>query len=297
MKRKSINYSEFTEDLINEIIESFHSTKTDRDYLREIKILTSKPGSKGKREYINLVKIKPDGTKNIISENIDLVIRNKKLPGETEEEFKNKILKSLEITYSKYEINKKGARIIEKTSIKGKDWEEIRNEQVKVPTIERRPIGSISGSIRNIKKQISKTELERSLIRIKNQHKNAVTSINNGFVSGINPDFDKLKKLINTIIKNMSDIEFDNMFKERSNNFYKNIFSSNDEQMHSSYIELVKDALETSIGKRYKDNISKNNSLYKYLNDDKLLEELIDNYINQVEGIRTTPIKLRPTIN
>ena len=297
MKRKAINYNEFTEDLINEIIESFHSTKTGRDYLREVKVLTFKPGSKGKREYVPLVKIKPDGTKNIISENIDLVIRNKKLPGETEEEFKNKILKSLKITYSKYEINKKGARTIEKTNIKGKEWEEIRNEQVKVSADERRPIGSISGNIRNIKKQISKTELERSLIRIKNQHKNAITSINNGFVGGINPDFDKLKKLINTIIKNMSDIEFDDMFKERTNNFYKNIFSSNDEQMHSSYIELVKDTLKSSIGKRYKNNISKNNSLYKYLNDDKLLEELIDSYINQVEGIRSTPIKLRPTIN
>ena len=297
MKRKSINYSEFTEDLINEIIESFHSTKTDRDYLREIKILTAKPGSKGKREYIPLVKIKPDGTRDIITENLDLAIRNKKLPGETEEEFKNKILKSLEISYSKYGINKNGARIIEKANIKGKDWEEIRSEQVKVPIDERRPIGAISGDIRNIKKQISKTELERSLIRIKNQHKNAITSINNGFISGINPDFDKLKKLINTIIKNMSDIEFDDMFKERSNNFYKNIFSSNDEQMHSSYIELVKDTLKTSTGKRYKNNISKNNPLYKYLNDDKLLEELIDSYINQAEGIRSTPIKLRPTIN
>lgn len=297
MKRKSINYNEFTEDLINEIIESFHSTKSDKDYLREIKVLTSKPGSKGKREYVTLVKIKPDGTKNIISENIDLVIRNKKLPGETEEEFKNKILKSLEINYSKYRINEKGSRIIEKASMKGKDWEEIRVEQLKVAKIERRPIGSISGSIKNIKKQISKTELERSLIRIKNQHKNALTSINNGFVNGINPDFDKLKKFINTIIKNMTDLEFDNMFKERSNNFYKNIFSSNDEQMHSSYIELVKDALKSSTGKRYKNSISKNNSLYKYLNDDKLLEELIDSYINQVEGIRSTPIKLRPTIN
>lgn len=297
MKRKSINYSEFTEDLINEIIESFHSTKSDKDYLREIKALTAKPGSKGKREYVPLVKIKPDGTKNIISENIDLVIRNKKLPGETEEEFKNKILKSLEISYSKYRINEKGSRIIEKASIKGKDWEEIRNEQVKVPTIERRPIGSISGSIKNIKKQISKTELERSLIRIKNQHKNVLTSINNGFVNGINPDFDKLKKFINTIIKNMSDLEFDDMSKGRSDNFYKNIFSSNDEQMHSSYIELVKDVLKTSMGKRYKSNVSKNNSLYKYLNDDKLLEELIDSYINQAESIRSTPIKLRPTIN
>ena len=297
MKRKLINYSEFTEDLINEIIESFHSTKSGRDYLREIKILTAKPGSNGKREYIPLVKIKSDGTRDVITENLDLAIRNKKLPGETEEEFRNKILKSLEISYSKYGINKKGARIIEKTDIKGKDWEEIRNEQIKVPTIERRPIGSISGNIKNIKKQISKTELERSLVRIKNQHKNVLTSINNGFVSGINPDFDKLKKFINTIIKNMSDIEFDDMFKERTNNFYKNIFSSNDEQMHSSYIELVKDVLKTSVGKRYKNNISKNNSLYKYLNDDKLLEELIDSYINQAEGIRSTPIKLRPTIN
>ena len=297
MKRKSINYNEFTEDLINEIIESFHSTKTGRDYLREIKILTAKPGSKGKREYIPLVKIKPDGSRDIITENLDLAIRNKKLPGETEEEFKNKILKSLEITYSKYEINKKGARIIEKTNIKGTDWEEIRNEQIKVSIDERRPIGSISGNIRNIKKQISKTELERSLIRIKNQHKNVITSINNRFVSGINPDFDKLKKLINTIIKNMSDLEFDDMFKGRSDNFYKNIFSSNDEQMHSSYIELVKDVLKSSTGKRYKNSISKNNSLYKYLNDDKLLEELIDNYINQAESIRSTPIKLRPTIN
>ena len=297
MKRKSINYDNYSENLINDIIESFHSFKTGRDYLKEIKILTASPGSKGKREYITLVKIKPDGTKDIITENLDLAIRNKKLPGESEEEFKNKFLKALEIKYSKAEINKKGSKIIETVRMKGKDWEEIRNEQLKVSPGERRPIGSIPGSKTNIKKQISKTEFERNLARIKNQHNNVITSINSGFVSGISPDFDKLKIFISRIIKNMTDGEFDNMFKERSNNFYKNIFSSNDEQMHSSYIELVKDALKTSTGKVYKNKVSKNNPLYEYLNNDKLLEELIEDYINKSENIKTTPIRLRPTID
>ena len=297
MKRRSINYNEFTENLINNIIESFHSTKTDKDYLKEIKIKTSNPKNKYKTEYMTLVKIKPDGTRDTITDNLDLSIRNKKLPGESEEEFRNKFLKSLEITYSKYGINEKGSRVIEQTTMKGKDWEEIRQEQIKVPINERRPIGSIPGSKTNIKKQISKTELDRKLDRIKNQHKNVLTSINNGFVSGINPDFDKLKNFISKIIKNMTDSEFDDMFKGRTDNFYKNIFSSNDEQMHSSYIELVKDVLKTSTGKSYKNNISKNNPLYKYLNDDKLLEELIEDYINKSENIKTTPIRLRPTIN
>ena len=297
MKRRSINYNEFTENLINNIIESFHSTKTDKDYLKEIKIKTSNPKNKYKTEYMTLVKIKPDGTRDTITDNLDLSIRNKKLPGESEEEFRNKFLKSLEITYSKYGINEKGSRVIEQTTMKGKDWEEIRQEQIKVPINERRPIGSIPGSKTNIKKQISKTELDRKLDRIKNQHKNVLTSINNGFVSGINPDFEKLKNFISKIIKNMTDSEFDDMFKGRTDNFYKNIFSSNDEQMHSSYIELVKDVLKTSTGKSYKNNISKNNPLYKYLNDDKLLEELIEDYINKSENIKTTPIRLRPTIN
>ena len=109
MKRRSINYNEFTEDLINNIIESFHSNKTDKDYLKEIKIKTSNPKNKYKTEYMTLVKIKPNGTRDIITENLDLSIRNKKLPGETEEEFRNKFLKSLEITYSKYGINEKGS--------------------------------------------------------------------------------------------------------------------------------------------------------------------------------------------
>lgn len=297
MKRRSINYNEFTEDLINNIIESFHSTKTGKDYIKEIKIKTTNPKNKYKTEYITLIKIKPDGTRDIITDNLDLSIRNKKLPGESEEEFRNKFLKSLEITYSKYGINKKGSRIIEQTTMKGKDWEEIRQEQIKVSINERRPIGSIPGNKRNIKKQISKTELDRNLDRIKNQHKNVISSINSGFVNGINSDFDKLKNFISKIIKNMSDVDFDNMFKERTNNFYKNIFSSNDEQMHSSYIELVKDVLRTSTGKSYKNNVSKNNPLYKYLTNDKLLEELIEDYMNKSENIKTTPIRLRPTIN
>ena len=83
------------------------------------------------------------------------MIRNKKLPGETEEEFKNKILNSIRITYTGLEYNDKGLPSKTKKTIKGKEWDEIRKAQIKIEDKEeRRPIGAISGNMKHIKKRI-----------------------------------------------------------------------------------------------------------------------------------------------
>ncbi len=291
--KKTINYDKITNELISEIKESFHAFKSDRDYLDKIQVLTAEKGSNGKRTWINLF-TKEKGKYHLNDENINLMIRNKKLPGETEEEFKNKILNSIRITYTGLEYNDKGLPSKKNKTIKGKEWEEIRNAQIKIEDKEeRRPIGAISGTIKHIKKRISITKSDLEAERAKWAHKNIITSLDDGFTSRLNGDFDKLFDFVKKVIINMTDTEFDNFFKGRGDNFYNSIFSSNEEMMHSSYIDLVKDLIEKNpIGKKYKNMIKESDPLYKYLNNKKLLEDLVNDYLNKSRSIKETPIKL-----
>ena len=290
--KRVINYEKATNELISEIKESFHSFKTDNDYLRKIQVLTAEKGSKGKRSWINLF-IKDQDEYHINDDALKLMIRNKKLPGETEEEFKNKILNSIRITYTGLEYNDKGLPSKRNKTIKGKEWEEIRNAQIKIEDKEeRRPIGAISGTIKHIKKRISRTKSDLEAERAKWAHKNIITSLDDGFTSGLNGDFDKLFDFVKKVIKNMTDTEFDKFFKGRGDNFYNNIFSSNEEMMHSSYIELVKDLIKEPIGKRYKNMIDKSDPIYKYLHNKKLLEDLVNDYLNKARSVKETPITL-----
>ena len=130
--KRTINCNKITNELILEIKESFHAFKSDRDYLDKIQVLTAEEGSNGKRTWINLF-TKEKGEYRLNDENINLMIRNKKLPGETEEKFKNKILNSIRITYTGLEYNDKGLPSKTKKNIKGKEWVEIRKVQIKLP--------------------------------------------------------------------------------------------------------------------------------------------------------------------
>lgn len=287
MARKAINYEQITNELIKEIKESFTSDKTNKTYLKKLQIKTTTPDNKNTQDWITIIKKNGDNLE-INEDALRTVIKNKKLPGETEEEFKNKILNSIKIEYNQINFTSKGPSSIKRT-ISGKDWKEYRNAQRQGG--EERPIGSIPGGKGDILRKLKETRAERERKKIKADRMGIMTSINNSFNKGLNKDFDRLNNRVRRILKSLSDEEFRNLFYGRSDNFYLTIFSSDEDIIKSSYIELVKDLFTTTdAGKEYIKNMKKRNPLYKYLSDLRLIDDLFDDYLNKSMGVRTKPI-------
>ena len=291
MTRKPIDYEQITNELMREIKESFQSNKTGRTYLKSLKVKTTSPTKRSKMEYIELLeKNKETGEIEINEKRIKMMINNKKLPGEKEQEFKNKIIKSLKIEFSQVTFTDKGTSS-KKRTITGKEWEKLRKQQTKTEDKkEQRPIGSIPGSIKNIEKQLSKTPEDRALEQLKSRRRGAMTSIRNAFAKGINKDFDILNREILKLLEKISDSEFKKIFSGRSDDFYLSIFSSDEDIIMNSYVEIAKDLFKTQEGKKFIDNLKTNNPLYKYLKDLNKIDDLFNNYKNKSLNIRTRPI-------
>lgn len=291
MTRKPIDYEQITNELMREIKESFKSNKTGRTYLKSLKVKTASPTKRSKMEYIELLeKNKETGEIEINEKRLKMMINNKKLPGEKEQEFKNKIIKSLKIEFSQVTFTDKGTSS-KKRTITGKEWEKLRKQQTKTEDKkEQRPIGSIPGSIKNIEKQLSKTPEDRALEQLKSRRRGAMTSIRNAFAKGINKDFDILNREILKLLEKISDSEFKKIFSGRSDDFYLSIFSSDEDIIMNSYVEIAKDLFKTQEGKKFIDNLKTNNPLYKYLKDLNKIDDLFNNYKNKSLNIRTRPI-------
>lgn len=291
MTRKPIDYEQITNELMREIKESFQSRKTGKTYLKSLKVKTTSPTKRSKMEYIELLeKNKETGEIEINEKRLKMMINNKKLPGEKEQEFKNKIIKSLKIEFSQVTFTDKGTSS-KKRTITGKEWEKLRKQQTKTEDKkEQRPIGSIPGSIKNIEKQLSKTPEDRALEQLKSRRRGAMTSIRNAFAKGINKDFDILNREILKLLEKISDSEFKKIFSGRSDDFYLSIFSSDEDIIMNSYVEIAKDLFKTQEGKKFIDNLKTNNPLYKYLKDLNKIDDLFNNYKNKSLNIRTRPI-------
>ena len=290
MARNTIDYEQITNELIREIKESFYSNKTGKTYLKSLKVKTISPTNRSKMEYIELLEKNKETDELEINESkLKMIISNKKLPGETEQEFKNKILKSLNISFSQVDFS--SGKVSSKTrNITGKDWEKLRNQQEKVDKSEQRSIGSIPGSIKNIEKQIGKSKADREREKINFDRNSLKKSIREAFVKGLNTDFDKLNRLVIRLINQLNDDEFKSLFYGRSDSFYLNIFSSDEDIIMSSYIELVKDLMKTPQGKKYIDNLAPNHPLYKYLKDLRNIDDLFNVYKDKSLKVRTTPV-------
>ena len=290
MQKRPIDYEQITKELMREIKESFQSSKTGKTYLKSLKVKTASPTKRSKMEYIELLeKNKETGELEISERKLKMLISNKKLPGETEQEFKNKILKNLNISFSQVDFS--SGKVSSKTrSITGKEWEKLRIQQDKVDKTEQRSIGSIPGSIKNIEKQLGKSKADREREKINYDRNSLKKSIREAFVKGLNSDFDKLNRLVIRLINQLNDDEFKNLFYGRSDSFYLNIFSSDEDIIMSSYIELVKDLMKTPQGKKYIDNLSPNHPLYKYLKDLHNIDDLFNVYKDKSLKVRTTPV-------
>ena len=290
MTRKTIDYEQITNELIREIKESFYSNKTGKTYLKSLKVKTISPTNRSKMEYIELLEKNKETDELEINESkLKMIISNKKLPGETEQEFKNKILKSLNISFSQVDFSS-GKVSSKKRNITGKDWERLRNQQEKVDKSEQRSIGSIPGSLKNIEKQIGKSKADKEREKIKFDRNSLKKSIREAFVKGLNTDFDKLNRLVIRLINQLNDEEFKKFFYGRSDSFYLNIFSSDEDIIMSSYIELVKDLMKTIPGKKYINNLKPNNPLYNYLKDLNNIDDLFNVYKDKSLKVRTTPV-------
>ena len=291
MRRKQIDYEQITKELMAEIKESFQSKKTGKTYLKSLKIKTISPEKRSKMEYIELLdKNKETGDIEINEIKLKQIVKNKRLPGETEEEFKNKIMKSLKIEFSQVAFTEKGTSS-KKRNINGRDWEKLRKQQTKTEDKgEQRPIGSIPGSLKNIEKQLAKTPEDRALEMLKSRRRGVMTSIRHAFTKGINKDFDRLNKEVLKLLSEIPDSEFNKIFSGRSDDFYLSIFSSDEDIIMSSYVELVKDLFNTPNGKNLINTLSPKNPLYKYLKDFNKIDDLFENYKNKSLNIRTRPI-------
>lgn len=289
MTRKTIDYEQITNELIREIKESFTSKKTGTTHLKTVKIKTTTPENRKKQDWVNILEKKGKDIE-INEDNLRLAIRNKKLPGETEEEFKNKILKSLKIDYNQITFTPKGTSS-RKRKISGKEWKEYREEQKKLPESETKPIGSVPGGKKNVMKKLSETQAEKEMKKIKSDRMGIMTSIKNAFNKGLNKDFDRLNNVVKRLLNSLSDTEFKNLLYGRSDNFYLTIFSSDEDIIKNSYVELIKDLLtQTNAGRNYINNMKKDNPLYNYLKDLKKIDDLFDDYLNKSLGVRTKPI-------
>ena len=291
MTRKVIDYEQITNELMREIKESFQSNKTGKTYLKSLKVRTISPNKRSKMEYIELLeKNKETGEIEINEKRLKMMIRNKRLPGETEQEFKNKIIKSLKIEFSQVTFTDKGVSS-SKRSIKGKDWEKLRKQQTKTEDKnEQRPIGSIPGGIKNIEKQLAKTPEDRALEQLKSRRRGTITSIRNSFTKGLNKDFDLLNREVLKLLGEISDSDYKKIFSGRSNDFYLSIFSSDEDIIKSSYIEIVKNLFQTKNIKKFINKLKPKNHLYKYLKDLNNIDDLFNNYKNKSLNIRTRPI-------
>ena len=290
MTRNTIDYEQITNELMREIKESFYSNKTGKTYLKSLKVRTMSPTNRSKMEYIEILEKNKETDELEINESkLKMIISNKKLPGETEQEFKNKILKSLNINFSQVDFS--SGKVSSKTrNITGKDWKKLRNQQEKVDKSEQRSIGSIPGSIKNIEKQLGKSKADREREKINFDRNSLKKSIRESFVKNINTDFDKLNRLVIRLINQLNDEEFKNFFYGRSESFYLNIFSSDEDIIMSSYIELVKDLMKTIPGKNYINNLKPNHPLYKYLKDLNNIDDLFNVYKDKSLKVRTTPV-------
>ena len=118
-----------------------------------------------------------------------------------------------------------------------------------------------------------------------------MTSIKNAFNKGLNKDFDRLNNIVKRLLNSLSDTEFKNLLYGRSDNFYLTIFSSDEDIIKNSYIELVKDLFtQTNAGRNYINNAKKDNTLYNYLKDLRKIDDLFDDYMNKSLGVRERPI-------